>query len=101
MLTAGSERLSVLIPRFGIEAVLQVDHIKKALEAANTTSDDKVESEFIVEKHLLVLWCGGEEVLHLQVFQQIEVRIEVRGGSGVDRRLVVLLMHGGRVLDGG
>jgi exoribonuclease R len=69
---------TVLIPRFGIEGVIDAALLAEQLGAAFQVD---------AENHLMVFQRGGEDVLRLQIFQQVSVCIKSVEGPGGTRKL--------------
>ena len=121
ILSITEDRFSVLVPRFGIEGSIQLDHIKTALRvdevefraiehrvvfkrsssssSATTVVHNKKQKLATQQQQQQQQLISSEEevvvVLSLQVFDKVQISIKVHNSVSGSRKLVFSLLHKG------
>ena len=86
-----NEKMTVLIPRFGIESSIEFEQITKALNGIVSYNESSHKVDLYDAK-------TSKLITSFQVFQPVQVNLKVKEKNGGNRILIVSLIHDGKIL---
>jgi len=85
------EKMTVLVPRFGIEGTIELSYIANALNG--TISFNESNHKVCINDS-----SSSKMIASFQVFQAVQVNLRVQEKNGGNRVLIISLVHNGKVL---
>jgi hypothetical protein len=83
VLSVSEQKLSILIPKYGIESTIEIESIQSSLPSSTLEYDDASCSIRFLDA------SSRQQLLRLQVFQQVRVSIRVEESRIGSRRVVI------------
>jgi exosome complex exonuclease DIS3/RRP44 len=100
VLSVNRDRVSVLVPRFGIEACILLEALRTALAEKGGRDVASLEAVAAAHSCAVVHRTSGAVLLSLDIFQKVEVHISVKkSATSSNSHLAIALVSQGLVLD--